>query len=354
MIRSYPKFEINKKILEKKEWKEFWIGEVFDEIKRGKRHIEKQRKKGNISYYSASKNNNGLTDFISNPKFVIEKNAIIYSTFGDAYFAHKNFTASDEIAILMNKKINLFNGLFLCVSLNQNKIKYSFGRKAFINKIQRDKILLPVKNNKLDFEYMEQFIKELEKLKIKKYSAFIQDKLKNLKYKEIPKLEEIKWKEFGVNELFNIKNSKPYHKKDLDFSKKELPYITRTNLNNGVEDLVKKDNKLIINSKNSIVFGAENAKFFFEPFEYITGNKMYVVTIKNLDMNKFNGLFLITVFNKSVEGCGFGYGQGLTATREKRRKILLPVKNNQPDFEYMEQFIKNIIIKKYLSYKLFK
>jgi len=167
-------------------------------------------------------------------------------------------------------------------------------------------------------------------------------------------LEKREWREFSVNELFNIKNSKPYHKKDLDFSKKELPYITRTNLNNGVEDLVKKEDTFIINPKNSIVFGAENAKFFFEPFEYITGNKMYVVTIKNLDMNKFNGLFLVTAFDKSVEECGFGYGQGLTGTREKRRKILLPInENNQSDFDFMEQFIKEIEefkLKRYLAF----
>jgi len=181
---------------------------------------------------------------------------------------------------------------------------------------------------------------------------------KNIQYNKIPNLEHKTWKEFDVGELFNVKNSKPYHKKDLDFSKKELPYITRTNLNNGVEELVKKEEDFKINPKNSIVFGAENVKFFFEPFEYITGNKMYVITLKDNEINIFVGLFLVTVFDKSVEGCGFGYGQGLTGTREKRRKILLPITNENnhdtPDWEYMEQFIKNLLYKKYSKYFEYK
>jgi len=154
--------------LEEKEWREFWLNEIFSNIKRGKRHIEKNRKKWNIPYYSASKNNNWLTDFISNPKFVIYEKSIIYSTFWDAYFTNEKFTASDEIAILTNPNLNLFNWLFLCTSLNKNKIKYSFWRKAFINKIHRDKILVPVNQNKQpDWEYMEQYIKNIF---IKKYT----------------------------------------------------------------------------------------------------------------------------------------------------------------------------------------
>lgn len=44
------------------EWGEFVLGEIFTTIKRGKRLIERDRIKGNIPYYSASKENNGLTD----------------------------------------------------------------------------------------------------------------------------------------------------------------------------------------------------------------------------------------------------------------------------------------------------
>ena len=49
-----------------REWREFRIGDIFV-VSRGKRLIEKDRKKGEIPYYSASSVNNGVTDYISNP-----------------------------------------------------------------------------------------------------------------------------------------------------------------------------------------------------------------------------------------------------------------------------------------------
>ncbi|MCT7506092.1 restriction endonuclease subunit S [Aliarcobacter cryaerophilus] len=164
----------NIETLENKEWKEFKIYNIFSH-QRGKRQIEANRKKGNIPYYSASQTNNGLTDFISNPTFKISTNAIIYSTFGDAYYVEKDFSTSDEITILTNSKLNKFNGLFISKSINQNKSKYSFGRKAFSNKIGKDKIMLPINDKKEpDFEYMEQYIKNLTFKKMKQYLDYLE------------------------------------------------------------------------------------------------------------------------------------------------------------------------------------
>lgn len=166
-------------------------------------------------------------------------------------------------------------------------------------------------------------------------------------------LEDKEWKDFVIGEVFNVLNSKPYHKKDLKISnnyKNSIPYISRTNRNNGVEEIIQKEDNFKINKKNTIAFGAENATFFLQPFEYITGNKIY--TINHKQINKFNGLFIQQALNTSIKDCGFSYGQGLTGTRAKRRNILLPInKNNEPDYEYMENYIKSIKDKKLEEYK---
>lgn len=146
--------------LEVKKWKEFKIKDVF-EIIRGKRLIEIDRIKGDIPYYSASDYDNGLTDKISNPLFV-EKDALIYTTFGKCYYVENEFTASDEISILKNKYLNIYNGLFISTIITQNKYKYSFGRKAFENKFSDDIIKLPInEKEQIDFEFMENYIKSL-------------------------------------------------------------------------------------------------------------------------------------------------------------------------------------------------
>ena len=155
-----------------------------------------------------------------------------------------------------------------------------------------------------------------------------------------------------ISEEFEIKNSKAYHKTSLkETNQNGISYITRTNLNNGVEAIVENQD-FITNKPNTIVFGAENATFFYQPNEYITGNKMYY--IQNKKINKYSGLFLQLVLNKSIDNCGFGYGKGLTGTRVQKRYISLPVnKKGEPDFEFMETFMKQKEIEKINQYYKF-
>ncbi|WP_279146702.1 MULTISPECIES: restriction endonuclease subunit S [Clostridium] len=171
------------------------------------------------------------------------------------------------------------------------------------------------------------------------------------------KLNDRKWKEFKVDDIFEIFNSVPYHKNNLISNNDEnnsIPYITRTNKNNGLEDIVEKRESFKTNPKDIIIFGAENATFFYQPFEHITGNKMYGV--KNNMINKYVGLFIQQMLNKSIKDCGFCYGQGLTGAKEKRRNIMLPVMiedDTKPDWQFMDDYIKGqeeLKKKKYFDY----
>lgn len=151
-------------------------------------------------------------------------------------------------------------------------------------------------------------------------------------------LNEVKWKAFQIKDIFDVVNSKPYHKDSLVFSNEGIEYVTRTSQNNGVEDIVSLEQHHILNEGNSISLGAENADFFFHNNKYLTGNKMYCIRSKYI--NKFTGLFLVNVFRTSIKGAGFGFGKGLTGTRFKNRFIILPVDSNgNPNWKFMEEYI---------------
>lgn len=120
-------------------------------------------------------------------------------------------------------------------------------------------------------------------------------------------LNNKEWKEFLINEIFIVENSKAYHKTNLkEIKTKGIPYISRTNNNNGLAAIVQSGNYKE-NESNTIVFGAENVTFFFQPFKYITGNKIY--TIKSDKINKYSGQFIQNLLNISIKNCGFGYGK---------------------------------------------
>lgn len=141
-------------------WNHFKFSEVF-KIYRGKRLREEDRIPGEIKYFSASQDNNGFTDLISNPLF-IEKDALIYTTFGDCFYVDGEFTASDEISIFKNDNMNKYSGLFISGIISKNKYKYQFGRKAFYNKYKDELIYLPTNNvGEVDWVFMEKYIKTL-------------------------------------------------------------------------------------------------------------------------------------------------------------------------------------------------
>ena len=162
-LKEISSNEQSKKIikLNDRKWKYFNYEKIFNSNLRGKRLIADHREEGNVLYFSASEFNNGWTDSIANPLFK-EKDSIIYTTFGDAYYIQGEFTASDEVTIFKDRKLNIYTGLFISTVMTKNKYKYSFGRKAFKNKWINDLIPLPVdKHNNIDWKFMEDYIKSL-------------------------------------------------------------------------------------------------------------------------------------------------------------------------------------------------
>lgn len=157
-----------------KNWQEFKMIDIFEQIIRGKRLKSEDREHDTSQkqtlYFSASELDNGLTDTISNPLF-IEKNALIYTTFGDCFYVEGEFSTSDEINIFKHSQMDKYSALFIATIIAQNKYRYRFGRKAFFNKFENEIIKLPAKQEngkfKPDFAFMSDYIKNL------KYSEFI-------------------------------------------------------------------------------------------------------------------------------------------------------------------------------------
>ena len=165
------------------------------------------------------------------------------------------------------------------------------------------------------------------------------------------KLTDKEWKEFKITDILsNSINSKAYHSSFLQEvlpGEKGVPYITRTNLNNGLFAVVK-EKEFEINPKNTISFGAENATYFYQNFSYITGNKMYYY---EKELSSYTMLFITSCLNKSISECGFGYGMGLTGSRSDSRKVMLPVnEQGQPDYQFMEDYIKQLMHQKRKEY----
>ena len=74
------------------------------------------------------------------------------------------------ITKLKNDHFNAYVYKFISSIVKRLGVKYSFNREINDTRIKREKILLPINHKKEpDFEYMENYMKQLELKKLKEY-----------------------------------------------------------------------------------------------------------------------------------------------------------------------------------------
>lgn len=165
--------------LEEKEWKDFFLTDIFSKIQRGKRLTTSNQKEGSKPYVSSTALNNGIDNFISNQGSVrVFSNCLSIANSGSvgASFYHPyEFVASDHITHLKKEDMSKFVYLFISTLTNGLSKKYNFNREINDKRISREKILLPVNDQeKPDFEYMEQYMKNMMLQKTTQYLKYIQ------------------------------------------------------------------------------------------------------------------------------------------------------------------------------------
>jgi type I restriction enzyme M protein len=145
------------------------------------------------------------------------------------------------------------------------------------------------------------------------------------------------WNEFDINRLFSVEGSKTTSILELEeYGKGKYPYVTTQATNNGVAGFfnyyTEEGNVLTI---DSAVIGYTA----YQPLPFSASDHVEKLMPK-FKMNKYIALFLVTILN--LEQYRYNYGRKSSQTRIKKLKIKLPAKNGEPDFEYMENYIKGL------------
>lgn len=162
------------------DFSEFDITEIF-EIKNTSNILSTQIKEnsGNTPYLCASSENNGVSSYITYDKRYLEKGNCIFiggKTFVVSYQENDFFSNdSHNLALYLrncdkSKLKHFYIATCLFKSLSH---KYSWGNSISKTKIKNDKISLPIKDGKPNYDVMELLISAVQKLVIKdvvKYS----------------------------------------------------------------------------------------------------------------------------------------------------------------------------------------
>lgn len=108
-----------------------------------------------------------------------------------------------------------------------------------------------------------------------------------------------------------------------------------------------------MNDENTLAFGQDTATCFYQDKPYFTGDKIKILSPINFTLNSHIGLYIISSMKKTLKHLSWGQNS-FNEDFIKNIKIKLPIKNNNIDFDYMEQLIKTlekIIIKDVVEYK---
>lgn len=300
-----------------------------------------------LRFVSRTSRNNGVAAFVEEIEEIEPNPAHTISVAGggsvlSSFYQDKPYYSGRDLFYLKPKvEMSITQMLYYCMIIEQNKYKYGYGRQA--NKTIKQ-ILIPA---------IEDIPQEILEFKI-------------LKPVNIPLIDErlnldtSTWKYFkmgGDNGIFTIKNGF-YNKKPEHLEKGNIPFIGATEYNNGITeqyslydiDSYNKDSRSLyqeINTKlyiSNAITVSNNGSVgcaFYQEQEFSCTHDVNVLYLKNHTLNKYIALFLCTVIEQ--EKFRWAYGRKWRPMRMPNSIIKLPVTNDgQPDFEFMEKFIKTL------------
>ena len=352
-------------LLKNLQWREFFLSSVF-EINSTSSSIDKNNlinKKGTIPYITRTDKNNGYDCLVceQDKKYVLDSKNVI--TVGldtqTVFYQPLPFYTGQNIQVLSNANLNRHNAMFIVPLLRRLMEKFNWGGNgATLTRLKRSKILLPIdKNGQPDYEFMKAFIQDKERSLLNQYKNYISYNVGNLNHfscivgnNVLKPLSEKNWQEFKIGNLFVLKPGKSKGLNHLSESVKGVNYLGATNQNNGVLCQVEVDEKLtqkgnciafIRNGEGSMGYSVYKAEDFIATSDMSLGYNRY--------LNRYNGTFITTVADRVRGKYNFGYKR--SGTRLAKESLLLPTdENGNPDYEYMEQYMRHLEQKNILQY----
>lgn len=344
-------------------WGEFKIGDLFEILSYKKRFDANkvQLEKQGHPYIVRTALNNGLKGFLNeNEKYLNDGNTISFGQdTATMFYQEKPYFTGDKIKILKPKysRFGKANALFFITEMTKSFSNFSWGSTSFsVDTISDQQVSLPITpENKIDFDFMEAFIRELEEERIRELAAYLKVsgfdnyKLSKCESEALAHFNELKWKEFSYSEIFNhIKQGRRLKKGEQKPGK--IPFVMAGTTNTGIVGYI--SNPIATFPKNSItidIFG----NTFYRNYDFGAGDDTGVYWNDDKNYSSEQMLYFSSCMEKSIRG-KFSFGKKLRSSQSFNFRIFLPVtSDDSPDYAFMETFIsavQKLVIKDVVLY----
>lgn len=303
--------------------------------------------------------NNGQKGFINEDETYLNDGNTI--SFGQdtatMFYQEIPYFTGDKIKIIKakDKRFNKKNAQFFISTMMKSFSAFSWGGSSFnVNIIKNQKITLPISNNgKLDFDFMERFMTELEAERIVNIESYLSTtELKDYtltteEEQALKGFESLKWKDFNLEELFG-KSTRGKRLKSADRIPGTLPFVTAGETDEGVSAFVGNDISIFSENTTTIdMFGSAK----YRNYEY--GGDDHIAVVHTEKLQKLAAIFVTAAIHKSSYTGQFNYGRNFYAKDADVLNISLPVKTKEPDYEAMETIlsaIQKLVVKDVVLY----
>ena len=145
--------------------KEFNLKKLFGNATRGKRLKGADRFDGNLPFVTAGEADMGISAFISNDVKIFDKNTVTIDMFGSAKYRNYKYGADDHVAIVHTENLSKHAAIYVTTAIHKvaNAGQFSYARNFYAKDADELSILLPISDGEIDYEFMENFIKAIEK-----------------------------------------------------------------------------------------------------------------------------------------------------------------------------------------------
>ena len=298
--------------------------------------------------------NNGIRGYIiENDNYLNDAQTLSFAqdTFTVFYQKEKYYTGNkvkvlNPIFAPVTEKILRF--IVACFQCSLQTL--SWGTGSTVSSIEDIKVGMPTNNGEIDFDFMENFVAELEARRVAELEArrvaeleayLLATGLKDYTLTEeernaLENYKTLKWSTYNLEELFG-KSTRGKRLKGEDRVPGKLPFVTAGEADEGISAFI--GNKVEIFESNTTtidMFGSAK----YRTYRYGADDHVAVVHTESLPIKA--AIFVTSAIHKAAHTGEFNYGHNFYAKDANVLNIKLPAKGDIPDYEFMENYISAI------------
>ncbi|ASX26934.1 restriction endonuclease subunit S [Candidatus Williamhamiltonella defendens] len=339
----------------------FNVEKLFGKSTRGKRLKSDDRIPGNLPFVTAGESNEGVSAFIGNNVTVFSENTTTIDMFGSAKYRNYKYGADDHVAVVHTEKLSRHAAIFITSAIHKSSYTgmFDYGRNFYAKDADQLNIFLPSKNQQPDYEFMENYIAELEAERIAELEAYLTAaglKDYNLTIEEQQALDnynDLIFNEFNVVDIFDVKNTGNILSRDIKQNSGSTPYLCASSENNGVSSYISYDKRYLENGGCIFIGGKTFVVSYQENDFYSNDSHNLILSLKDKNgKTKSTQLYLATCVHKSLNH-KYSWGDSISNKKIQKDTISLPSKSNHPEFSSMEiliSAIQKLVIKDVAQY----